>query len=302
MAPAARPPVTALVVGWFSFLHGEATAGDVLSMEAVQACLASAAIPYDVAWSAVMCPDGGLRLDDVLPGRYTHLVFVCGPAHGPPIRELHERFARCRRIAVGVSVVDPSDPSVTGFHEVLPRDTPEGSAWPDLAAGPVTPPVPVVGVLIAHAQPEYGSRQRHGDVTSLLSSWLRDLDCARLPLDSRLDPRDWRLSSTPAQFESVLRRLDVVVTTRLHGLVLALKNGVPALAVDPVAGGGKVTAQARAWRWPATVPVEDLHPRDLDRHLAWCLSGPGRRQARQAGGPARQSVGTLMRELLPLLR
>jgi polysaccharide pyruvyl transferase WcaK-like protein len=33
---------------------------------------------------------------------------------------------------------------------------------------------------------------------------------------------------------------------RMHGIVLALKYGVPVLAVDPVAGCAKVTAQARS--------------------------------------------------------
>lgn len=297
-----RRPVRVLVAGWFSLLHGEATAGDVLSMEAVQAALASTGIPHDVAWSPIMCPSGGLLLDDAEPGRYSHLVFVCGPVYGAAVRELHERFARCRRIAVGVSVPDPSDPAVTGFEEVLPRDTPAEPARPDLAAVPITRPVPVVGVLLAHAQPEYGARQLHGEVTGVLSSWLVTLDCARLPLDSRLDPGDWRLCSTPDQFESLLRRLDVVVTTRLHGLVLALKNGVPVLAVDPVAGGGKVTAQAAAWRWPATVPAEALYPRSLDRHLAWCLSEPGRVAAREAGPAAREGADAMLRNLLILLQ
>jgi polysaccharide pyruvyl transferase WcaK-like protein len=49
-----------------------------------------------------------------------------------------------------------------------------------------------------------------------------------------------------------------VVTTRLHGLVLALRHGVPALAVDPVAGADKVSAQAHAWQWPALVAAESV--------------------------------------------
>ncbi|PZS37364.1 MAG: hypothetical protein DLM62_19660 [Pseudonocardiales bacterium] len=53
--------------------------------------------------------------------------------------------------------------------------------------------------------------------------------------DTRLDGQDWRFAQTPGQLESMIRRLDVVVTTRMHGLVLALKNGIPALAVDPIA-------------------------------------------------------------------
>jgi polysaccharide pyruvyl transferase WcaK-like protein len=52
----------------------------------------------------------------------------------------------------------------------------------------------------------------------------------------------------------VIARADVVVTTRLHGLVLALKQGVPVLAVDPVAGGARVATQAAAWGWPVLLP------------------------------------------------
>jgi hypothetical protein len=62
----------------------------------------------------------------------------------------------------------------------------------------------------------------------------------------------------PAQLDSLVQRLDAVVTTRLHGLVLALRHGVPALAVDPVAGAGKVSAQAHAWQWPALVAAESV--------------------------------------------
>lgn len=264
------------MVGWFSFVHGEATAGDVLSMESVRPVLDGAGYPYDVAWSPVMCPPGGLRLEEANPARYTHLLFVCGPAHGWQVRELHDRFAHCRRLAVGVSIVDAADPAVTGFHGVLPRDGPDIRPSRDLAAGLGTRTVPVVGVFLAHGQREYGARRRHAEVTATLTAWLREQDCARLELDTRLDPRDWRLAATPDQTESAVRRLDAVVTTRLHGLVLALKNGVPALAVDPVSGGGKVTAQASAWAWPALLGPEDVDEAHLDRHWAWCLSIPGR--------------------------
>ena len=51
--------------------------------------------------------------------------------------------------------------------------------------------------------------------------------------------------------------MDVVVTTRLHGLVFALRGGVPALAIDPIAGGAKVAGQAEAIGWPAILPPEE---------------------------------------------
>src|SRR5699024_616497 len=62
----------------------------------------------------------------------------------------------------------------------------------------------------------------------------------------------------PAQLDSLLGRLDAVVSTRLHGLVLSLRARIPVVAVDPVLGGGKVTAQARAAHWPALIPAAEL--------------------------------------------
>ncbi len=98
---------------------------------------------------------------------------------------------------------------------------------------------------------------------------------------------------------SLVARLDIVVTTRLHGLALALSAGVPVLAVDPVAGGGKVTAQARAWGWPGLVPAEhSADPGRLDGPWDWCLSAAGRQAAhdasRQPDHDARSLLATLM--------
>lgn len=260
-----------LVTGWSSFLDGEATAGDVLSMEAVHHSLLEAGIDVDVAWSPRLRADG-LSLEQADPNTYTHLLFVCGPAHGRQVRQLHERFVHCRRLAVGVSIVVPNDPAVTGFHRIIARDQDDARPHRDLAAIAQCAQVPVVGVVLAHAQHEYGNRQRHDDVHAVLTSWLGRQDCARLAFDTRLDSHDWRFPHTPGQLESVIRRLDVVITTRMHGLILALKNGIPALAVDPIAGGAKVSAQAAAWGWPAMVMADSLTEAQLDQWWDWFRS------------------------------
>lgn len=275
-----------LLVGWFSFEHGEATAGDVGAAEAVSRRLSAAGVAHDTAWSPVFRP-GGPSLEEAEPRRYTHMVFVCGPLAGPQVEWLHERFGRCRRIAAGVSVVDPASRAVTGFDAVLARDAPGRPAQPDLATdAPPASPVPLVGVVLADRQREYGSRGRHEEVSIRLTSWLGHRDCARLPLSTRLDSRDWRLFATASQLAAALGRLDLVVTTRLHGMVFALRAGVPVIAVDPVGGGAKVSAQARALDWPAalTVPAPGGAAPDgleagLDRHWRWCLSPEGRRRA-----------------------
>ncbi|HEX2312374.1 MAG TPA: polysaccharide pyruvyl transferase family protein [Thermomonospora sp.] len=290
-----------LITGWPSFLNGEATAGDVLAMEAVRDALDEVGVPCDMAWSPVFRPSGP-SLAEVDPARYTHLVFACGPLVGEQVQRLHERYAHCRRIAVGVSVVDPEDPAVLGFHEVLARDG--GGLEPrlDLAAELPVPDVPVVGVALAPGQPEYGGRRRHDRVERELTAWLNARDCARVPIDTRLDVYGWRNPSTPAQTEALIRRMDLVVTTRLHGMVLALKNGVPALAIDPVEGGAKVGAQARAWGWPALVTVGSGEPAldvlELERQWNWCLAG---RAAAAAWDLRPDSRPLLTEDLLDLL-
>lgn len=274
-------PKRVLLTGWFSFRDGEATAGDVLALQRVEEVLRGAGIPYDVAWSPGFRPEAR-HLDDVRPRDYSHLVFVCGPLEGPQIEELHRRFAHCTRIAVGASVIDPGAEAVRGFHRVLARDAPDVQPTEDLAArAPAAPARPVVGVILTHGEQEYGEQRRHEQVAREVTRWLAGKDCARLELDTRLDTRDWHLSATPAQVQSVLARLDLVVTDQLQGLVLALRVGTPVLAIDPVAGGATVTAQARVCGWPALVPVEELTERRLERWWDWCLTS-GRVAARQA--------------------
>ncbi|MFD7923410.1 polysaccharide pyruvyl transferase family protein [Streptomyces sp. NPDC059740] len=274
--PAPGAPRRTLLTGWFSFRDGEVTAGDVLALRRVEQALERAGVPFETAWSPGFAPEA-LSLDAVDPGAFSHLVFVCGPAHGPQVVGLHERFAGCRRIAVDVSVVSGRDPAVAGFDAVLTRDG--GGAPPrvDLSAhAPGQAPPPVVAVVLTSGQGEYRGRRRHDDVSDALTEWLRGTDCARLPLDTRLATDDWRLCATPEQYLAVVRRTDLVVTTRLHGLVLALRAGVPALAVDPVAGGAKVWAQARACRWPAALLPEEVSPATLRAWWSWCLSPRGR--------------------------
>jgi Polysaccharide pyruvyl transferase len=286
-----------LLTGWFSFLHGEATAGDVLALDAVRRSLDQAGLGYDVAWSPVFRP-GGLRLEDAEPAAYTDLVFVCGPVHGDQVAGLHRRFSCLRRIAVGVTVIDRADPAAAGFDLVLARDGGPGTPVRDLSAAvpqAASPPVPVTGVALATGQGEYAARRRHDTVNAGLTGWLAGQVCAPVPLETRLDTGDWRLCSTAAAFEALLGRMDVVVTTRLHGLALALRAGVPVLAVDPVHGGGKVTAQASAWQWPAILPAgQATNRRRLDELWDWCLSPPGREAATAAAqAPAGQAAAML---------
>ncbi|GAA2237582.1 polysaccharide pyruvyl transferase family protein [Streptomyces nogalater] len=274
-----RPPGKLLLTGWFSFRDGEATAGDVLAQRHMSAALAGAGIAHDTAWSPGFRP-GALSLETADPGAYDTLLFVCGPVYGPQVAGLHARFRSCTRLAAGVSVVDPADPAATGFHTIVARDGTAAPARRDLAAdAPLGPLPPVVAVVLSSGQGEYGARRRHAQVNDAITGWLRGKDCARVPAETRLAVDDWRLCATAEQFLALVARCDLVVTTRLHGLVLGLRAGTPVIAVDPVAGGAKVTAQARAADWPALVAADALTFPELDHWWAWTLSEGGRTAA-----------------------
>ena len=272
----------ALVTGWFSFHDGEATAGDLGAAEAVSGWLRAAGVAHDVAYSPVLAAGtGGLCLDDADPADYTHLVFACGPLEGPPVEALARRFDRCRRIAVGVSVVSEA---ARRFDAVLPRDG-DGPAAPDLAfldADASRRRWPLVALVLAHDQPEYGSRSRHGVVNEALRRFVEHAPVAVIEADTRIDPRSSRQRAV-GQLDAVLRAADVVVTTRLHGLVLGLRNGTPGLAVDPVDGGAKVRDQATVLGWQPILLPGEVTDDALSEALDLCLH-PGAAHAAEVAG------------------
>lgn len=245
----------ALVTGWFSFEHGEATAGDLLAGDAARTWLADAGWEVEVATSPAF-PDGP-DWRALSPQSYDLLVFTCGPLAGWQVEELLERFEGVRRIAVDVSVTDRE---VAGrFDVVLARDH-DGPATPDIALAVTPAPLPVVGVINTHAQPSYGEDRAEAAAEVVIEA-LGTYPAAVLDMDTRVDPRLGPLERDPrssSELEALLRRLDVLVTSRLHGLVLGLRNGVPTVAIDVMPAGGKVTAQAAALGWTEVIGVAEL--------------------------------------------
>jgi polysaccharide pyruvyl transferase WcaK-like protein len=114
---------------------------------------------------------------------------------------------------------------------------------------------------------------------------LATMEVAVVPIDTRLDENATGLR-TPAEVESLIARMDVVVTTRLHGLVLALKNGVPTLAVDPIAGGAKVRRQAETLGWTVALESEGLKITLLRRAFDYCLTRDARSAAKECADRA----------------
>jgi hypothetical protein len=256
-----------LVTGWFSFDEVIATIGDELGADVVVGWLTERGIDHDVAWAPYL--GRGPHWRDLDPSDFTHLVFVSGPLMDMPlVRELTAAFAHAQRWAVNVSVV-PDDASGL-FDRVWARDAP-GVARPDLAVATTTPDVPVVAVAFAPEQEEYGPRNRAEQVRATIDGWLRARGMPWFELD--MDLYDKPYERFPSQVEALIRRADVVVSMRLHALVLGLVHGVPVIACDAVAGGAKVSAQAAALGWPVVLRAGEIDPATLDAALEHALSG-----------------------------
>jgi hypothetical protein len=176
------------------------------------------------------------------------------------------------------------------FAVLIERDS-SRAANPDITFASISPTVPLVGVVLVHAQTEYAD-PRHEEAEAAVERLLAARDVAPVPVDTRLDLPGNPLRS-PAAVESVIGRCDAVVTTRLHGLVTALKLGIPAVAIDPIAGGAKVVRQAETIGWPSAFTVDELDDCALAEALDFCLSAEGRSLAVACADRARRRVAEL---------
>jgi hypothetical protein len=273
------------------------TAGDLLSRDVTVSWLAQAGVPFDVA---VVEPFGrGLDWRTANPAAYSHLVFVCGPfGNGPPLSELLKRFSNCRLIGLNLSMLQPLH-EWNPFDVLFERDSAR-CMRPDLSLLHQRVSRNLAGLILAHPQKEYKDRACHAAAHAALSNVLDNEKIITIPIDTCMDENLGGLTN-PAQVEELIARMDFVATTRLHGLVLALKNGVPALALDPIRGGAKISYQANILGWPAVIGVEELSESRLTELCAYCLTAEARVLARKSSLRAVQALAGLPDQFLAAL-
>ncbi len=275
----------ALLAGWFSFEHMGATAGDLLARDLARDWLERAGHSCDIAVAPPF--SGGVDWRTVDPAQYTHVVFVCGPfGNGWPVTEFLERFAGRRLVGLNLTMLDPLE-VWNPFDLLLERDS-SATARPEISFLSEQAHVPVVGVVLVHPQTEY-----KGGLHQVANDAIRRLMASRsmavVPIDTRLDLNSTGLRNA-AEVESLIARMDVVLTTRLHGAVLALKNGVPPVVIDPIAGGAKIQRQMETIGWPVFFVADSISDQDLQKAFEYCLTEEARRNARECRNRARKKV------------
>jgi hypothetical protein len=157
---------------------------------------------------------------------------------------------------------------------------------------------PVVGVCLVEA---YGYPEGAVDrANSAISSLLTSKEMAVVAIDTRLDRNAVGLR-TPSEMEALVARMDVMVTTRLHGMVLALKNGVPVVAIDPQTNGGKILRQAKTVGWPFVLREDTMTDDALLLAFEYCLTPAARLKARECAALACVAVQAVHDQLISAL-
>jgi hypothetical protein len=288
-----------LVAGWFSFERMGATAGDLLSKDVVCDWLDKADLAYDVALDKPFT--GGINWKSADPSLYTHVIFVCGPfGNGEPLIEFMNRFAESRLIGINLSLLEDLkdwDP----FDFLFERDSSRAS-HPDLSFLSPDIKMPVVGLILAEPQSEYGKNAKQREANEMIYRLLYRQQCAIIPVDTRLDIPNQGGLRTPGEIEAVISKMDMVVTTRLHGLVLSIKNGVPVLAIDSIAGGAKVSRQANSIGWPNIFIINQFDESELLMGYQYCLTEEARRQVKLSKEIASDKLKGLDQKLTGFLK
>jgi hypothetical protein len=268
--------VKTLVAGWFSFEQMGASAGDLLARDLACQWLRSAGCPFDVALAPPFT--GGVDWRRADASGYTHVLFVCGPiGNGPPVDAFLEKFHGRRMVGLNLTMLHRLADWNPFDLLLLERDS-DRTVRPDIAIAAPSSRVPAVGLIQIDSQPEYGKNDLSGDVHAAFRRMLDAREASVVAIDTRLDCNATGLR-TPGEIESLIAKMDVVMTTRLHGMVLALKTGVPPVAVDSVHDGGKVIRQARALGWPCVFVAADATSPKLREAFDWCLTPEARATA-----------------------
>lgn len=280
----------AIVAGCFSDEYGNATAGDLLSAEIVCDWLEDIGCPYDIA---VYSPfQGGINLYTVNPQDYTIAIYVCGPfGNRAGEADFTEKFSHCLTMGINLTMLEPVN-EWNPFDVLLERDSSE-RVRADITFLSQQTLVPVVGVCLVEP---YGA-----PFENLVYQTIKEFIAARpmavIEIDTRLDTNRTGLRSS-AEIESVLARMDLVITTRLHGTVLSLKNGVPTISIDVAGDNLKIQKQTEEIGWPVIFVGNEITLENLNQAFDYCLTSEARAKARECANRAKSMVLQMRQEFI----
>lgn len=271
------------------------TVGDVMALYNVASRLHGRPTEVHVAWQGDLADLTSLCVppDEADEHHYDAMIYVCGPLH-PGLEPLFSRYDARTRLAVGVSIPAGFD-ARTLVDAAYVRDAPTEAGF-DLALANVGYPhlhLPAewrsreLGTCLVGEQGEYGQDDGHLLAEKLLG---RVLDGrGGVDVSTVLDAQ----RPLPTSVEIDLQTARTLLTTRLHGSLVAGFHGVRVIAVDQIRGGAKVTAICRKVGIPV-VNAWDTSAGEIE-HLVERTPSPDRRTRARIVAHARSALRRSMR-------
>lgn len=262
-----------LIAGWFSFEYGHATAGDLLALDVTCDWLIQAGFSdFEIAFDPPFNKSGGINWRTVDPTKYLYVIFVCGPFDKNLLEaQFLRKFKNCRLIGLNLSMLHSVD-KWKPFDLLYERNS-NSTVRADLVFASNEPKVPVVGICLVESY----EGALVDEINNFITSFVEKMEIATVYIDTRLDKNLTHLKSK-AEIESLIARVDVLITTRLHGTVLALKNGVPVIPIDPEPGGAKIVQQVNKLGWPIIYTAESLAEKDFTKSFNYCFTEEAKRK------------------------
>lgn len=274
-----------ILVGCYGSFEGHGTVGDHLALVSVVSHLVG--LGYEVCYASVepLTIVGAKQVDwrHVHPDSVDIVIFSCGPilrSH-EKIRKFLEHFAKCILIGIGVSLLPKDDPNHWNpFQFVLARQGLTQSFGDVAIVAPMVQPINLsssvslaksstsfrIGLALRGHQEEYGIDRCEADLVGNLFSELTSLIGRYKKLTIvDLDHRLAILGANPEDIEKRYRECDLILTTRYHGAILALRAATPFIAVDQITGGGKVLPLLQSIGASTVYRVDTLDPLALIR-------------------------------------
>jgi hypothetical protein len=249
-----------LLFWWGSYgFKGGPTMGDLLAVNNLSSRLHQRGIVHAVISHPELQIPGHLPVEDIYSIKpVRRVVLVCGPiTDSRDLSDLLSVHRHAIKIAAGVSVLANHARMNRRFHHIVGRDGIDPSYF-DLAISKTVEPAgnrrfETVGVCLRGPQSEYGTR-RAGmahQAEATFNNAARELALRPLEIDTVLSPQNGA-GAIHAGFAAS----DIVLTTRMHGALLALAAGKPVIAIDQVPGGAKVSAVIGKTGWPFVFRAE----------------------------------------------
>lgn len=252
------PPT--ILVWWGSYGYkGGPTVGDLMAVNNLSAKLGQRRVEHAVVSHPELRIPGHVPVTDLYAIKpAAKVVFVCGPiTHSQDLQDLLSNQGGAIKIAVGVSILANQARMNSQFHHIVARDGADPSYF-DLAISRTIEPTgcdrfETAGVCVRGPQGEYG-HNREGmfrRAEAIIQDALRHGSLRPKTIDTVLSA-----VNSPEAIHAGFSSSDIVLTTRMHGALLALAAGKPVIAIDQVPGGAKVSSVVRKTGWPFVLQAE----------------------------------------------